>query len=194
MFPQTFSSSQQQQQQRVYFALAGSEVKIGITTNLGQRISLLRIAHPDIKLLGHIPGGRKIERQLLSRFSEDCIGSEWFRFTPELQHTTQQLLSITTQFPLSLEWVCIPKEEEVCGFSLRRLLAEGNIKSVSESRSLAGVLRDLCIDYCVRIAPTNGQCGGFLHTTILPILKEYQSVYLGDWDLCGNMIEANTRR
>jgi hypothetical protein len=66
---------------------------------------------------------------------------------------------------------------------------------LTESRSLAGVLRGLCIDYCVRIAPTNGQCGGFLHTTILPILKENQSVlYLGDWDLSGNMIEANTRR
>jgi hypothetical protein len=66
---------------------------------------------------------------------------------------------------------------------------------LTESRSLAGVLRNLCIEYCVQIAPTNGQCGGFLHTTILPILKEGQSVlYLGDWDLSGNMIEANTRR
>jgi hypothetical protein len=66
---------------------------------------------------------------------------------------------------------------------------------LTESRSLAGVLRNLIIDYCAQIASTNGQCGGFLHTTILPILKEYQGVlYLGDWDLCGNMIEANTRR
>jgi hypothetical protein len=66
---------------------------------------------------------------------------------------------------------------------------------LTESRSLAGVLRNLCFEYRVQIAPTNGQCGGFLHTTILPILKEYQSVlYLGDWDLSGNMIEANTRR
>jgi hypothetical protein len=66
---------------------------------------------------------------------------------------------------------------------------------LTESRSLAGVLRDLCSEYCVQIAPTNGQCGGFLHTTILPILTEGKSVlYLGDWDRSGNMIEANTRR
>jgi hypothetical protein len=66
---------------------------------------------------------------------------------------------------------------------------------LTESRSLAGVLRDLCSEYCVQIAPTNGQCGGFLHTTILPILYEGKWVlYLGDWDLSGNMIEANTRR
>jgi hypothetical protein len=45
---------------------------------------------------------------------------------------------------------------------------------LTESRSLAGVLRGLSIDYCVRIAPTNGQCGGFLHTTIAAILKEFQ--------------------
>jgi hypothetical protein len=65
---------------------------------------------------------------------------------------------------------------------------------LTESRSLAGVLRDLCSDYRVQIAPTNGQCGGFLHTTILPILTEGKSVlYLGDWDRSGNMIEANTR-
>jgi hypothetical protein len=132
MFPQTFSSSQQQQQQRVYFALAGSEVKIGITTDLGQRISLLRIAHPDIKLLGHIPGGRKIEKQLHNRFSEDCIGGEWFRFIPELQRTIEQLSSIMTQFPPLVEWARLAKEEKLCGLSrleLLEIIAEGNIKS-----------------------------------------------------------------
>jgi hypothetical protein len=42
---------------------------------------------------------------------------------------------------------------------------------LTESRSLAGVLRDLCSEYSVQIAPTNGQCGGFLHTTIAPIFS-----------------------
>jgi len=66
---------------------------------------------------------------------------------------------------------------------------------LTESRSLAGVLRGLCIDYCARIASTNGQVGGFLHTKIAPILSPDQRVlYLGDLDLCGGDIEANTRR
>jgi hypothetical protein len=64
-----------------------------------------------------------------------------------------------------------------------------------ESRSLAGCLRPVASEYGVRIAPTNGQCGGFLHTDVAPTLKPWQRVlYLGDFDLCGNMIEDNTRR
>jgi hypothetical protein len=65
---------------------------------------------------------------------------------------------------------------------------------LTESRSLAGVLRDLCIDYCVDTAATNGQVGGFLHTDIIPMLKPIRRVlYLGDFDLAGGDIETNTR-
>jgi hypothetical protein len=42
---------------------------------------------------------------------------------------------------------------------------------LKESRSLAGVLRDTVSDYRVRIAATNGQCGGFLRTGIAPRLS-----------------------
>jgi hypothetical protein len=49
--------------------------------------------------------------------------------------------------------------------------------------------------YCVRIASTNGQCGGFLRTTIAPKLRPDDRVlYLGDLDNAGGQIEANTRR
>jgi hypothetical protein len=66
---------------------------------------------------------------------------------------------------------------------------------LTESRSLAGVLRDLCNHYRCRIASTNGQVGGFLHTKVAPILISGARVgYLGDFDLCGGMIEDNTRR
>jgi hypothetical protein len=65
---------------------------------------------------------------------------------------------------------------------------------LTESRSLAGVLRDLAGDYAVPIAATNGQCGGFLRTEIAPTLRPRRRVlYLGDWDRSGNLIEANTR-
>jgi hypothetical protein len=77
---------------------------------------------------------------------------------------------------------------------------------LAESRSLAGTLRPIAQRYRVRIASTNGQCGGFLHTKIEPLLDNAslyaairrrpkpQVLYLGDYDLAGNQIEANTRR
>jgi hypothetical protein len=66
---------------------------------------------------------------------------------------------------------------------------------LTESRSLAGVLRDIVVEYRARIASTNGQCGGFLRTNIAPALEPGDRViYLGDLDLAGDHIEANTRR
>src|SRR5262245_55303399 len=66
---------------------------------------------------------------------------------------------------------------------------------LTESRSLAGVLRYIVADYRARIAATNGQCGGFLRTDIAPVLQPGDCViYLGDLDLAGDHIEANTRR
>jgi len=66
---------------------------------------------------------------------------------------------------------------------------------ITESRSLAGVLRALCSDYRIRITSTNGQCSGFLHTELAPVLQTDNRVgYLGDYDLAGSDIEGNTRR
>jgi hypothetical protein len=68
---------------------------------------------------------------------------------------------------------------------------------LTESRSLGGVLRPIANRYSVKIASTNGQVGGFLHTQIAPLLQDADSpqvLYLGDYDLAGNQIESNTRR
>ena len=66
---------------------------------------------------------------------------------------------------------------------------------LTESRSLAGVLRDIVRGYCCCIASTNGQCGGFLRTNIAPMLTPGAVVlYFGDLDLSGGQIEDNTRR
>jgi hypothetical protein len=64
-----------------------------------------------------------------------------------------------------------------------------------ESRSLGGVLRAMTYDYLVGIAATNGQTGGFLHTKVAPVLARNDRVvlYLGDEDLQGHQIEANTK-
>ena len=65
---------------------------------------------------------------------------------------------------------------------------------LTESRSLAGVLRELIRDYGALIAPTNGQTAGFLHNDVAPKLNDGMRVlYLGDYDLAGNDIENNTR-
>jgi hypothetical protein len=57
------------------------------------------------------------------------------------------------------------------------------------------VLRPTLSDYLVPLASTNGQVGGFLHTDIGPLLANGQRrvIYLGDHDLQGHQIEANTR-
>jgi len=66
---------------------------------------------------------------------------------------------------------------------------------LTESRSLAGVLRPIARDYRCRIASTNGQCGGFLRTDIAPMLTPDDVVaYFGDFDWSGSLIENNTRR
>jgi hypothetical protein len=66
---------------------------------------------------------------------------------------------------------------------------------ITESRSLAGVLRSVVVEYSCRIASVNGQCAGFLHTKLGPALNADDAVlYLGDLDFSGGHIEANTRR
>jgi hypothetical protein len=66
---------------------------------------------------------------------------------------------------------------------------------LTESRSLMGVLRSVVRECRARIASTNGQCGGFLHTKVAPLLRPGDTVgYLGDLDLSGGQIAENARR
>jgi hypothetical protein len=67
-------------------------------------------------------------------------------------------------------------------------------KILTESRAVAGVLRNLTRQVCVDVFPTGGQCGSFLRTVVAPELEPGDRVfYIGDWDLSGGQIEANTR-
>jgi hypothetical protein len=68
---------------------------------------------------------------------------------------------------------------------------------ICEARTTMGVLRDLAYEYLVPITATNGQCGGFTVTDIVPRLRCNRKVlYIGDYELRGpaDQIEANTRR
>jgi hypothetical protein len=67
---------------------------------------------------------------------------------------------------------------------------------VCESRTFGGVLRrTLAGAYLCPITATNGQVGGFLHTNVVPVLRgnDRPVLYVGDLDLAGGMIEANTQ-
>lgn len=67
---------------------------------------------------------------------------------------------------------------------------------LSESKATAAVLRSLVAGYVCPIAGTKGQCAGFLHTEVAPILtgNDRRVLYLGDLDRSGADIEDNTRR
>jgi hypothetical protein len=66
---------------------------------------------------------------------------------------------------------------------------------LTESRGVAGALRNTCAEYLVPVTSTNGQVGGFLRTDIVPQLTTGQRVlYFGDHNPAGTQIEANTRR
>jgi hypothetical protein len=68
---------------------------------------------------------------------------------------------------------------------------------ICESRATMGVLRDLAYEYLAPITATNGQCGGFIVTDIVPLLKVSRRVlYIGDYELRGpaDQIEQNTKR
>jgi hypothetical protein len=65
---------------------------------------------------------------------------------------------------------------------------------LTESRSVTGVLRKTVDECRARTAPVGGHCAGFLRT-IAAELKPGDTVgYVGDGDLCGGQIEANTRK
>jgi hypothetical protein len=86
------SDRKPKQQQRVYFALSGRQVKIGLAKDPDGRVANLRVARPDIVLVGHIAGSREIERKLQNYFSKDRIGGEWYHFTAEIEAAINNLL------------------------------------------------------------------------------------------------------
>jgi hypothetical protein len=68
--------------------------------------------------------------------------------------------------------------------------------TICESRSLAGTLRSVAARYCAAITSTNGQSLGHVVSQIAPLLADADRhvLYLGDYDLSGDQIEAHTRR
>jgi hypothetical protein len=66
---------------------------------------------------------------------------------------------------------------------------------ICESRSIRSAIDDLCDEFQVPLASTNGQCAGFLRTKVKDTITPGQVVlYLGDKDFSGGKIEENSLR
>ncbi len=71
----------------VYFVRVGEEgpVKIGVATNLKQRLSGLQISHPEkLVVIRVIVGNHEVEKWLHDYFSKDKIRGEWFSYNMEM--------------------------------------------------------------------------------------------------------------
>ena len=182
--------------------------KVSKPSKIGRlrRVLLELLAEHDRN--GEIPtSGRFLFYELVQRgiVSKEKVGKR----RPD-QDTTAALLDLREAGTIPWDWI-VDETRSLADFrgsvSIREWMLEvlpqaridpwrGEAPLIlTESRSLAGVLRPLCREYGVMIAATNGQCAGFLHTKIAPLLRPDQRViYLGDDDLSGNHIEENNRR
>jgi len=71
----------------VYFAQADrtGEIKIGFSTDVHNRLYLLGNLHSTaMALLGWVPGGPKVEREMHAKFAVFALGREWFSPAPEV--------------------------------------------------------------------------------------------------------------
>jgi hypothetical protein len=142
---------------RVYFALSGEEVKIGVAINPIDRIQAMRTVRPDIRLLGDMPGGPEREAQLHKHFEAFHIAGEWFRFTKELAdfvktersvikykpyisiHEPQEVLSEVphNHEPICPAWLTLEQAltySSVSPFVLKRLIRDRRLRTRASPR------------------------------------------------------------
>ena len=79
----------------VYFVAANDRVKIGVASNVGERIRTLQTANPiRLRLLAVTEeGNRRTERMLHCRFADDRIHLEWLRLSPRIKEYVEYLNS-----------------------------------------------------------------------------------------------------
>jgi len=66
----------------VYFISDGLGTKIGTSTDVEQRLRALQTANPrKLTLLGVLPGGKNLEKQLHKHFAHKRTRGEWFELT-----------------------------------------------------------------------------------------------------------------
>ncbi len=69
----------------IYFISGGGLIKIGVTTNLPNRVVELQIGSPVLlTVLATIPGDAATEHKLHTKFSKHRNHGEWFNASPEI--------------------------------------------------------------------------------------------------------------
>lgn len=81
-------AARKREPERVYVAAFGDRLKIGVSVNPEQRCSSF---HAD-QILGIIPGGRALERELHAEFRTCQISGEWFRDHLAIRRRVKELL------------------------------------------------------------------------------------------------------
>lgn len=80
-------------EKRVYFIRCGEFVKIGFSVRPEERLEVIQSVMPhEVVLIGHIPGARRRERELHTRFAHLHHRGEWFRLEPELRKAISTLI------------------------------------------------------------------------------------------------------
>lgn len=77
----------------VYFATLvkdESRVKIGCSLNIEHRLKAIASSMGDIRLLGTLPGGQKVEKECHDRFRHLRGEGEWFIFADEIRDFINQ--------------------------------------------------------------------------------------------------------
>lgn len=71
--------------------IAAGICKIGVTTNLKQRLSMLKTgSHCTLEVFATLEGGKDLEAELHREFADDRLNGEWF----ELSHEIRQYFDI----------------------------------------------------------------------------------------------------
>lgn len=78
---------------RVYFIRCGEFVKIGFSICPELRLATIQAVLPhEAVLMGSIPGARKREREIHTRFAHLHHRGEWYRLEPELRRAISSMI------------------------------------------------------------------------------------------------------
>jgi hypothetical protein len=75
-------------EQMIYFVQSGDDgpIKIGVSTNIGKRLTALQTAHGErLRIVGVMKGDFSKEKRIHSQFKSSLKRGEWFQATPELK-------------------------------------------------------------------------------------------------------------
>ena len=113
----------------IYFIRAGSRgpIKIGFASDVAARMASLQTASPvPLVLIGAIPGGLKLEKQIHAEVAEARLTGEWFKPTVDVRRWAQLARVIDGRHPEEVDAVAL-REDVRKQFRHLKLLPEGQM-------------------------------------------------------------------